>query len=222
MNKDPYALFYDIYQAHYDHALKEIYLDAIQTHAPRGRVLEMGCGPAFIGIALTQLGYDVLATDISEDFLTQAQKNATTAGCDLAVAAHNILDPIPFDVDHVVMGFDVINHLETLDQFDQALRHIYEALPDGGMLFFDVLQCAYIQTMVGHVEELTTDGGTLEWRITHGPYPCSFRHRLKRDDRVITLNQRSFDAQTMATLLSRFTWVDHVSLSDRTVYILKK
>ncbi len=222
MNHNPYALFYDIYQAHYDHALKAIYLDAIQTHAKEGKILEMGCGPAFIGIALAELGYDVLATDISEDFLSQAQKNATQAGCDLAVAAHNILDPIPFDVDHVVMGFDVINHLETLDQFDQALRHIYAALPDGGMLFFDVLQCDYIRTMVGHVEALTTEKGTLEWRITQGPYPCSFRHRLKRDDRVITLNQRSFAAETMTTLLSRFTWVEHLPLSDRTVYILKK
>lgn len=222
MNRDPYALFYDFYAQHYDHELKSLYLDAITTHLSQGKILEMGCGPAFIGIELTQHGFDVLATDISPDFLALAKANAKEAKCALDVAPHNILDPIPFKVDHIVMGFDVINHLETLDQFAQVITHMHEALSPGGMVFFDVLKCDYIQTMLGYEETLSLNGETLTWRISKGPYPCSFRHRLKRQDTVSTLNQRSFDDATMKTLLRAFHPVDQIDLVERTVYILKK
>lgn len=222
MNRDPYALFYDFYAQHYDHDLKALYLDAVSAHLSQGKILEMGCGPAFIGIELTQRGFDVLATDISPDFLNLARKNALAAACSLDVAPHNILDPIPFHVDHIVMGFDVINHLETLDQFAQVIDHMYHALAPGGMVFFDVLSCAYIDRMIGYEETLSLKGETLTWRISKGPYPCSFRHRLKRQDTVSTLNQRSFDSATITTLLQAFHPVDMIDLMDRTVYILKK
>lgn len=222
MNRDPYALFYDFYAQHYDHELKSLYLEAIHTHLRPSKILEMGCGPAFIGIELAQRGFDVLATDISPDFLALAKANAKAAACELEVASHNILDPIPFAVDHMVMGFDVINHCETLDQFAQVISHMHTALPAGGMVFFDVLKCAYIASMIGYEETLELKGETLNWRIVKGPYPCSFRHRLERDGTVSTLNQRSFDAATLKTLLQAFQIVDQIELTDRTVYLLKK
>lgn len=222
MNLDPYALFYDFYQTHYDHDLKTVYIDAITARTAPSRILEMGCGPAFIGIELAQHGYDVVATDISPDFLTLAEKNAQQAGCPLTVESHNILDPIPFSLNHIVMGFDVINHLETLDQFSVALSHMHTALNAGGYLFFDVLSCAYIEGMIGYEEQLSHSGEELVWQISKGPYPCSFRHRLRRGDKVSTLNQRSFDKATLQTLLAPFYIEDTIPLSDRTVYILKK
>ncbi len=222
MNHDPYALFYDFYAQHYDHDLKQLYLDTIKSHLSHGKFLEMGCGPAFIGIELAQAGFEVLATDISLDFLTLAKTNAKDAQCDLEVAPHNILDPIPFTVDHIVMGFDVINHLETLDQFARTIAHMYDALAPGGMVFFDVLNCDYIESMIGYEETLSLQDETLIWRISKGPYPCSFRHRLKRQDTVTTLNQRSFDSATIKTLLKPFNVVDRVVWAERTIYVLKK
>ncbi len=222
MNHDPYALFYDFYAQHYDHDLKQFYLDIIQTHLRDGKFLEMGCGPAFIGIELAQKGFEVLATDISPDFLSLAQTNAKAAKCHIDVAPHNILDPIPFKMDHIVMGFDVINHLETLDQFAQVFTHMHEALAPGGLVFFDTLNCDYIDTMIGYQETLSWHDETLTWRISKGPYPCSFRHRLKREDTVTTLNQRSFDSSTIETLLHPFNVLDRVHWAERTIYILKK
>lgn len=222
MNHDPYALFYDFYAQHYDHDLKQWYVATIQRHLTHGKFLEMGCGPAFIGIELAQAGFEVLATDISPDFLTLAQTHARAAQCNLAVATHNILDPIPFKIDHIVMGFDVINHLETLDQFARTIAHMYDALAPGGMAFFDVLNCDYIASMIGYQETLNLRNDTLTWRISQGPYPCSFRHRLKRQDTVTTLNQRSFDAATIETLLHPFHRVDTIHWPERTIYIVKK
>ncbi len=222
MNRDPYHLFYDFYHHHYDHSLKDWYIKTIQSTVSKGPILEMGCGPAFIGIGVSEAGFDVIATDISPDFLTLAKDNANAAKCELEVHPHNILDPIPFAFSHIVMGFDVINHLETLDQFARVITHIRNGLEPGNYAFFDVLTCAYIDAMIGYEERLDLGDESLQWTISKGPYPCSFRHRLTRDNTVSTLNQRSFDHATLRSLMHGFKSVQEVPLKDRTVFILEK
>lgn len=222
MNPDPYHLFYDFYNHHYDHALKDTLLALIEAAEIKGSVLEMGCGPAFIGIALALKGYQVTATDISTDFLALAQGNAKEASCPLTVEAHDILTPIPFSVDHIVMGFDVINHLATLDEFARVIHHAYTAIKPGGHVFFDSLTCAYMASMIGYQETLTLHQETLRWKIGQGPYPCSFRHRLERSGKVATLNQRTFDEATLDSLVSAFRSVQKHRLEDRIIYHLQK
>lgn len=38
-----------------------------KTHLRRRKVLEIGCGPGFLSIIMSRLGYDVKAIDGSED-----------------------------------------------------------------------------------------------------------------------------------------------------------
>ena len=41
-------------------------------------VLDVGCGPGFFAVILTELGYKVTAVDLSEEMLTEARLNAGT------------------------------------------------------------------------------------------------------------------------------------------------
>lgn len=222
MNKDPYHLFFDFYNHHYDHALKEVFIDLIQKHFQKGTLIECGCGPAHIAIELNKLGYQVIASDISQDFLNLALANASVENTDLKTLNHNVLNPFNERYDGVIMVFDVINHLETLNDFDRALTNIYEGLNPNGVFIMDSLRCDYITKMIDYDEVLENEGETLHWAISKGPHECSFRHRLRRNDRVSTLNQRSFDSKTMRSLLSKFTLINQITLEDRDIYILKK
>lgn len=222
MNKDPYHLFYDFYNHHYDHHLKDAFLKIIQKHLKKGPIIECGCGPAHISIALKKMGFNVVASDISDDFLMQAKNNAALENIELNTLHQNVLSPFDKTYHAVIMVFDVINHLETLNDFARAIKHIYDALETEGLFILDNLRCDYINDMIGYDEILMSGGEPLNWTITKGPHPCSFRHRLKRNNLVTTLNQRSFDEKTMRSLLSMFKMIDQIRLDDRDIYVLKK
>jgi SAM-dependent methyltransferase len=53
---------------------------ALQQHAIGGRALDLGTGPATQAIALAERGFDVTATDISEDALHGGRARADAAG----------------------------------------------------------------------------------------------------------------------------------------------
>lgn len=223
MNKDPYHLFYDFYNTHYDHDLKSLFLDLIHKYIhKKGPLLECGCGPAHISIALRKQGFDITASDISDDFLFLAKKNAQKEAVTLNTLRHDILKPFPQTYHAIIMVFDVINHLETLNDFHRAILDVYDALEDGGVFIFDSLRCEYIESMIHYHETLTSQNDTLDWMVSKGPYPCSFRHRLKREDVVSTLNQRSFDLKTLKSLISKFTILDEMILEERIIFVLKK
>lgn len=222
MNKDPYHLFFDFYNRHYDHALKDTFIDLIKKTFKNKNLIECGCGPAHIAIELNKMGYHVIASDISQDFLKMAKENAALENIPLKTLHHNVLNPFIDRYDGVIMVFDVINHLETLNDFDKAITNIYNGLNPNGVFIMDSLRCDYIKKMIDYDEWLENDGETLHWTISEGPHKCSFRHRLRRNDRVSTLNQRSFDLKTMRSLFSRFTLLNQIRLEDRDIFILKK
>lgn len=55
---------------------KYILKQLISANKPTKKILEVGTGPGFIAILLSEEGYDVTAVDISEEMLLQAKKNA--------------------------------------------------------------------------------------------------------------------------------------------------
>lgn len=222
MNKNPYQLFFDFYNHHYDHELKNLFVSLIEETMKKDNLIECGCGPAHVSIALRKKGIDIVASDISDDFLTIAKANAKKANVALNTLHHDILTPLKRQYDGVVMVFDVINHLETLNDFDRAIFHLYQCLKEDGVLIIDSLRCDYIEKMISYEETLTNETDTLHWSISKGPYPCSFRHRLRRDQKVSTLNQRSFDLKTMQSLFARFKTLKTIHLEDRDIFVLKK
>ncbi|EJC3746425.1 class I SAM-dependent methyltransferase [Enterococcus faecium] len=55
---------------------KYILKQLISANKPTKKILEVGTGPGFIAILLSEEGYDVTAVDRSEEMLLQAKKNA--------------------------------------------------------------------------------------------------------------------------------------------------
>ncbi len=66
---------------------------ALHAHLPqRGRVLDLGTGPATQAIALAKRGYDVVATDISPSAIRKARHAATREGVRIDFRVDNVLE----------------------------------------------------------------------------------------------------------------------------------
>lgn len=105
--------------------------------APRGRVLELGCGLALPSLALLSRGAEVLATDYYDDALAFARVNARRNG--LPDLSTSLLDwrALPPDLGTfpTVIAADVLYEARNLDAVAQTLDH--GLAPDGEALLTD-------------------------------------------------------------------------------------
>ena len=109
--------------------------------SPGDRVLDLGCGPAMLGIAVAQLGASVMAVDPEPEMLDEARAQAEFAGVDIDIRQGSSYD-LPPDLGElklVVMGrsFHWMDRVETLRTLDRLV------LPQGRIaLLHDHLEAA--------------------------------------------------------------------------------
>lgn len=119
------------------------------------RVLDVGTGPGFFAILLTELGYDVTAVDYTPAMLAQARENAGDLGEHMKFYTMDAQD-LTFS-DH---SFDVVvsrNLTWNLPQPQQAYAQWARVLRPGGLLLnFDANWYRYLfdpQAQQGHLQD---------------------------------------------------------------------
>ncbi|WP_268807282.1 class I SAM-dependent methyltransferase [Bryocella elongata] len=102
-----------------------------------GLAVDLGSGPGFQTIALSEMGYSpVLALDTSESLLKELQLHqkelpVRTICADLLDLSHFVS---PASVNAIVCMGDTITHLETKDAVESLLGSVFDALVPGGRL----------------------------------------------------------------------------------------
>ena len=116
-------------------------------------VLDLACGTGTIACLLAQAGYQVTATDASEEMLTQAaQKAAALSGqpplflCQ-SMPQLRLLEP----VDAAISTLDSLNHLTRERDLRQTFARVYRWLRPGGRFYFDVNTPWKLQRMDGQI-----------------------------------------------------------------------
>ena len=99
-----------------------------------GPAIDLGAGPGFQSIPLAQLGFKVLAIDLSQKLLDELKNNRgtlpiTTVRDDLL----NFVDHFPSPVELFVCMGDTLPHLESFDQVKTLFKRIYGSLAWGGL-----------------------------------------------------------------------------------------
>ncbi|MCI0656850.1 MAG: class I SAM-dependent methyltransferase [Acidobacteria bacterium] len=134
------------------------------------RVLEAGCGTGTMALELARRGHRVVGTDLSEAMIAVALKKDSTGSVPWHVTDITTMDLTgqeePFDLATCVA--DTLNHLETLDLWEQAFRRLAAHLRSGGCLFFDVMTCRGLERLDKFVAE-ERDGRMLIAAIVYEP-----------------------------------------------------
>lgn len=141
------ALMYDV---DYD-AWADYLSTLLKKHArEHGRILEAACGTGNLSIRLKQRGFDVTATDLSEEMISVAIPKAQKAGVEISFACQDMraLESAP---KHAVLACcDGVNYLTD----DAALRDFfssaYRCLKRKGVLLFDISSAHKLRNVLGN------------------------------------------------------------------------
>ena len=106
---------------------------------PQAHVLDLGCGTGTIACLLSQRGYRVTATDLSEEMLTQAAEKAMACKePPLFVLQSMPRLHLPEPVDAAISTLDSLNYLTRERDIRETFRRVFRFLKPGGSFIFDV------------------------------------------------------------------------------------
>ena len=132
---------------------------------PVETVLDLACGTGTIACLLAKKGYQVLATDGSEEMLTQAAVKA--AGLERPpLFLHQAMPRLRLaqPVDAVVSTLDSLNYLTAERDLKETFRHVRRWLKPGGWFLFDVNTPYKLRRMDGQLYMDETEESCCVWR----------------------------------------------------------
>jgi len=114
------------------------------------RLLELACGTGEHALELEKFGYEIVATDYSQDMLACAKRKAAQISSKIDFRWQDMrnlnLSDEPFDA--VICLFDSIGYVATNDALTRVLRGVYRHLRAGGLFVFEfwhagAMLCSY-------------------------------------------------------------------------------
>ena len=165
---DALAASYDQLMADGSYLKRADWLERLfkKSRIPVHTVLDLACGTGTIACLLAQRGYQVIATDGSEEMLTQAmQKAAALDGqppfflCQ-TMSGLRLVEPM----DTVVSTLDSLNYLTRERDIRETFRRVYRWLKPGGQFIFDVNTPYKLQRMDGQMYMDETEESFCVWR----------------------------------------------------------
>lgn len=121
---------YDDIAEYYDGIIREL-------GAPGKYLLDMGCGTGNLTMRLAALGYDIIASDASQEMLTVAVSKL----CDenIQYICQSMTETELYGaVDIAVSTLDSINHLDSAEDILSCFRRTAQNMNEGGLFLFDV------------------------------------------------------------------------------------
>lgn len=138
---DMFAPFYDRFIKPVDYKQRAAYFDSIiAPHIGEQKLLlDLACGTGSLSIALSALGYEVIAADASPQMLSIAQQKAYDAGEQILFLNQRMetLD-LYGTIDACVCALDSLNHLTDPRALRRALSRVSLFLAPGGVFVFDM------------------------------------------------------------------------------------
>ena len=129
-------------------------------------VLDLACGTGTISCLLAQRGYQVIATDGSEEMLTQAAGKAASLEERMPLFLHQDMTRLRLaePVDAAVSTLDSLNYLTREKDVRETFRRVWQWLRPGGQFIFDVNTPYKLQRMDGQIYMDETEETCCVWR----------------------------------------------------------
>lgn len=111
-----------------------------KSRIPVHTVLDLACGTGTVACLLAQRGYQVIATDGSEEMLTQAMEKAMGLESQTPLFLHQKMPRLRLaePVDAAISTIDSLNYLTREADLRETFCRVYRWLKPGGQFVFDV------------------------------------------------------------------------------------
>ena len=141
---------------------RQLKRSAIPVHT----VLDLACGTGTIACLLAERGYQVTATDGSEEMLTQAMSKAAVLEERAPLFLHQSMPRLRLiePVDAVVSTLDSLNYLTREKDLRETFCRVFRWLKPGGAFIFDVNTPYKLRRMDGQMYMDETEETFCVWR----------------------------------------------------------
>lgn len=162
------AASYDGLMADASYCRRAAFLDRLlkKSAIPVHSVLDLACGTGTISCLLAQQGYQVIATDGSEEMLTQAMGKAMALGEGMPLFLQQDMTRLRLaePVDAAVSTLDSLNYLTREKDVRETFYRVWRWLRPGGQFIFDVNTPYKLQRMDGQIYMDETEETCCVWR----------------------------------------------------------
>lgn len=137
-----------------------------KSKLPIRSVLDLACGTGTIACLLAERGYQVTATDGSEEMLTQAMQKAAALDGQPPLFLHQTMPRLRLlePVDAAISTLDSLNYLTRESELKETFKRVYRWLNPGGVFLFDVNSPYKLRRMDGQVYTDETESTFCVWR----------------------------------------------------------
>ncbi len=137
-----HAELYDLFYATKPYAEEAAFVHRCLEHFSDGvahRLLELACGTGSHALALEKFGYDIVATDYSEDMLAVARRKAIQASSRVEFQQQDmrVLVAPKQSFDAAICLFDAIGYVATNEALARVMQGVHACLRPNGLFIFE-------------------------------------------------------------------------------------
>lgn len=152
-NYGAFALVYDLFMDNipYDEWIKYIVQLLKKYGIDSGTIVELGCGTGNITNKLSELAYDMIGIDYSEDMLSLASNKAYESNQNILYLCQDMREfNINQRVDAIISVCDCINYILEEGELLQTFKLVEKQLDDKGVFIFDLNTKYYYEMILGN------------------------------------------------------------------------
>ena len=136
-----FAYYYDSLTENVDYKKRCEYIRGLlaDNGVGEGILLDLACGTGTVSLMLSEMGYDVIGVDASEEMLSVAQEKKMEAGADVIFLCQRMEELDLFGtINACVSTLDSINHVTEAETVREIFRRVSLFMEDKGIFVFDV------------------------------------------------------------------------------------
>lgn len=136
-----FAYYYDNLTENVDYKKRCDYIRGLlaDNGIGEGILLDLACGTGTVSLLLSEMGYDVIGVDASEEMLSVAQEKKMESGADVIFLCQRMEELDLFGtINACVSTLDSINHVTDESTVREIFRRVSLFMEDKGIFVFDV------------------------------------------------------------------------------------
>jgi len=160
-----------------------------------GRLVDLGCGTGRLAIPFAKRGFDCVGVDLSEEMLSRAKANATTAGVNVEWTKANLVDlaELPTEsFDYAACLFSTLGMVRGDGNRRAVLANVARLLKPGGLLVLHIhnrwfsglgrarVAREFLRSLIGK-----KDAGDITMPQAYGGAPLTLHHFTLREARKL-------------------------------------